>query len=208
MRLIIVTGPLRAPTDGVLLSVAMNTHVSKVLNRDKTMARLVKQHGPVPERRRPVFPALVRAVASQMLSGIAAGSILGRIEKRVGFDARKLSRVRVSTLRGLGLSNTKAECVRQLAKLALQGEFDEFAALSDDEVVERLTAIKGIGPWTAQMVLLGALGRPDVWPVGDGGVQRAAQNLYGVALDGLDELGERFRPYRSYASWYFWRSLG
>ena len=76
------------------------------------------------------------------------------------------------------------------------------------EVPGKVTTIKGIGPWTAQMVLLGALGRPDVWPVGDGGVQRAARNLYGVELDGLEELGERFRPYRSYASWYFWRSLG
>ena len=186
----------------------MKADIAKVLNRDKTMRRLVEQHGPVPERKRPVFLALVRAVVSQMLSGSAAASILGRIEKRVGFDPGRLSRVRVSTLRGLGLSNTKAECVRRLAKLALQREFDDLEKLSDDEIVERLTVIKGIGPWTAHMVLLGALGRPDVWPAGDGGIQRAAQNLYGVGLDGLAELGERFRPYRSYASWYFWRSLG
>ena len=192
----------------MLFSFDMNTHASKVLNRDKTMARLVKQHGPVPERKRPVFLALVRAVVSQMLSGSAAASILGRIEKRVGFDPGKLSRVRVSTLRGLGLSNSKAECIRRLAKLARQGEFDDLAGLSDDEILQQLIAIKGIGPWTAQMVLLGALGRPDVWPVGDGGVQRAARNLYGVELDGLEKLGERFRPYRSHASWYFWRSLG
>ena len=186
----------------------MNPDIAKALSRDKIMARLVKQHGPVPERTRPVFLALVRAVASQMLSGSSAASILGRVETRVGFDPGKLSRVRVSTLRGLGLSNSKAECVRRLAKLALQGNFDDLTALSDDEIVARLTAIKGIGPWTAQMVLLGALGRPDVWPVGDGGVQRAARNLYGVELDELEELGERFRPYRSYASWYFWRALG
>jgi DNA-3-methyladenine glycosylase II len=185
----------------------MNANISKMLSHDSTMARLVKRYGPVPERKRPVFGALIRAVVSQMLSGSAAAAILGRIEKRVGFDPGKLSRVRTSTLRGLGLSNSKAECTRRLAKLALQGEFDDLAALSDDEILTRLTAIKGIGPWTAQMVLLGALGRPDVWPVGDGGVQRAARNLYGVELDELEELGERFRPYRSYASWYFWQSL-
>ncbi len=186
----------------------MKPEIAKALSRDRTMARLVKRYGPVPGRKRPVFLALVRAVVSQMLSGSAAAAILGRIEKRVGFDAGKLSHVRVSTLRGLGLSNSKAECVRRLAKLARQGNFDDLAGLSDDEILKRLTTIKGIGPWTAQMVLLGALGRPDVWPVGDGGVQRAARNLYGVELDELEELGERFRPYRSYASWYFWRSLG
>jgi DNA-3-methyladenine glycosylase II len=185
----------------------MKADIAKVLNRDKIMARLVREHGPVPERTRPVFLALVRAVVSQMLSGSAAASILGRIEKRVGFDPVKLSRVRVSTLRGQGLSNTKAECVRRLAKLALEGEFKGLERRSDDEILEQLTAIKGIGPWTAHMVMLGALGRPDVWPVGDGGVQRAARNLYGVELDELEELGERFRPYRSYASWYFWRAL-
>ena len=185
----------------------MNPEIAKALSRDRIMARLVKRYGPVPERKRPMFLVLVRAVVSQMLSGNAAASILGRIEKRVGFDPGKLSRVRVSTLRGLGLSNSKAECVRRLAKLALQGEFDDLAALSDHEILARLTAIKGNGPWTAQVVLLGALGRPDVWPVGDGGLQRAARNLYGVELDELEELGERFRPYRSYASWYFWQSL-
>ena len=160
----------------------MNAQVSKVLSRDKTMARLVKEHGPVPERKRPVFLALVRAVVGQMLSGAAADSILGRIEKRVGFDPGKLSRVRVTTLRGLGLSNSKSECVRRLGKLALQGDFDDLAKLSDDEILAQLTTIKGIGPWTAHMVMLGALGRPDVWPVGDGGVKRAAFKLYGVGL--------------------------
>ncbi len=119
-----------------------------------------------------------------------------------------MSRVRVTTLRGLGLSNSKSECVRRLGKLALQGDFDDLAKLSDDEILAQLTAIKGIGPWTAHMVMLGALGRPDVWPVGDGGVQRAAVKLYGVGLDELEGLGDRFRPYRSYASWYFWRALG
>ena len=89
----------------------MNPDIAKALSRDKIMARLVKQHGPVPERTRPVFLALVRAVVSQMLSGSAAASILGRIETRVGFDPTKLSRVRVSTLRGLGLSNsTRTTC--------------------------------------------------------------------------------------------------
>jgi DNA-3-methyladenine glycosylase II len=67
--------------------------------------------------------------------------------------------------------------------------------------------VRGIGPWTVQMVELFALGRSDVWPVADAGIQRAALALYGVGRDGLDALGERFRPYRSHAAWYLWRSL-
>jgi len=192
----------------VLLSFDMNAHVSKVLNRDKTMARLVKQHGPAPERTRAVFLALVQAVVSQQLSGAAASTILGRIEQRVGLSPAKLSRVRPTTLHGRGLSKAKSECLRHIAKLALKREFDGLAPLSDDEVFERLTAIKGVGPWTAKVVMLGALARPDVWPVGDAGLRRATRNLYGVESAGLEELGERFRPYRSHAFWYFWRSLG
>ena len=186
----------------------MNTNASKILSRDKIMARLVKQHGPVPERQRPVFLALVQAVVSQQLSGAAASTILGRIEQRIGLSPAKLSRVRPATLHSRGLSKAKSECLRHIAKLALKREFDGLARLSDDEVYERLTAIKGVGPWTAKVVMLGALARPDVWPVGDAGLLRAARNLYGVGTDGLEKLGERFRPYRSHASWYFWQSLG
>ena len=184
----------------------MNTNASKILRRDKIMARLVKKYGAVPVRKRPLFLTLVHAVVSQQLSGAAASAILGRIEQRVGLSPTKLSRVRPTTLHSLGLSKAKSECLRHIAKLALKGGFDGLARLSDDEVFERLTAIKGVGPWTAKAVMLGALARPDVWPVGDAGLQRAARNLYGVELDRLEELGERFRPYRSHASWYFWRS--
>ena len=185
----------------------MKSEIAKVLSRDMTMARLVKKYGAVPVRKRPLFLTLVQAVVSQQLSGAAASTILGRIEQRVGLSPAKLSRVRPTTLHSRGLSKAKSECLRHIAKLALKGEFDGLTRLSDDEVFERLTAIKGVGPWTAKVVMLGALARPDVWPVGDAGLQRAARNLYGVGTDGLEELGERFRPYRSHASWYFWQSL-
>jgi DNA-3-methyladenine glycosylase II len=112
-------------------------------------------------------------------------------------------------LRRLGLSQTKAGTLREVARLADVGAFDDLDSLSDDDVSGRLTAIKGIGPWTAHMVLMFALGRPDVWPVGDVGIQRAARELYDAdGRDALENLGERFRPYRSHAAWYLWRSLG
>ena len=112
-------------------------------------------------------------------------------------------------LRRHGLSQAKAGTLREVAKLADIGAFDDLDSLSDDDVRERLTAIKGIGPWTAHMVMMFALGRPDVWPVGDVGIQRAARQLYNAdGRDALEILGERFRPYRSHAAWYLWRSLG
>ncbi|HSE66406.1 MAG TPA: hypothetical protein VLB12_05450, partial [Gemmatimonadales bacterium] len=78
----------------------------------------------------------------------------------------------------------------------------------DAEVVERLTSVKGIGAWTAEMFLIFSLNRPDVWPVGDGGIQRAALNLYRIRSPrSLQKLGERFRPVRTHAAWYLWRSL-
>ncbi len=171
------------------------------------MARLVRRHGPAPIGSRPLFVALVRAIVSQQLSTHAAAAILGRLEQRVGMDPARLSRVRPATLRKLGLSDTKTACVRDVARRLVRGELDDLARLSDDDVTRRLVEIRGIGPWTAHMVMIFSLGRPDIWPVGDVGIQRAARNLYGVDLDGLEELGERFRPYRSHAAWYFWRSL-
>jgi DNA-3-methyladenine glycosylase II len=89
----------------------------------------------------------------------------------------------------------------------VRGELDELPRLSNDEVHARLIAIKGIGPWTAQMVMIFALGRPDIWPLGDAGIQRAAAAVYAVGSDELEALGDRFKPFRSYAAWYLWRSL-
>ena len=185
----------------------MAPSVKTVLGRDKHMRRLMKAIGSAPIGERPLFEALVRAIVSQMMSVHAARAILGRIEQRVGLDPERLSRVRRTTLRKLGLSNAKSDCMRTVAKNLVRGEFDDLPQLSDEEVYDRLTAIKGIGRWTAQMVMIFSLGRPDIWPVADVGIQRAAYNLYVVDRDLLEEFGDRFRPFRSYAAWYLWRSL-
>ncbi len=173
------------------------------------MSDLVTLHGSAPLGSRSVFHALTRAIVSQQLSTHAARAILERLESQYARDPSRYRRARTPTLRRLGLSRTKAGTLREVAKLADIGAFDDLDSLSDDDVRDRLTAIKGIGPWTAHMVMMFALGRPDVWPVGDVGIQRAARQLYNAdGPDALEILGERFRPYRSHAAWYLWRSLG
>lgn len=90
----------------------------------------------------------------------------------------------------------------------MDGGFESLEDLSEHDVSERLTAIHGVGPWTAHMVMIFGLGFPDIWPVGDAGIQRAARLLYRVrSHNGLVRLGNRFRPARSYAAWYLWRAL-
>ena len=160
----------------------MAPSVKTVLGRDKHMRRLMKKIGPAPIGERPLFDALVRAIISQMMSVHAARAIGKRLEARVGLDPERLSRVRRTTLRNLGLSNAKSDCMRTVAKLVARGEFDDLPQLPDDEVYERLTEIKGIGRWTAQMVMIFSLGRPDIWPVADVGIQRAVSQLYSISV--------------------------
>jgi DNA-3-methyladenine glycosylase II len=146
-------------------------------------------------------------VAAQQVSAGAATAIFGRVEARIGVEPAALAAARADRLRRCGLSAAKARTIRDLARRSLAGELDALAALGDEEVHERLLAIRGIGPWTVQMVMIFALGRADVWPTGDAGIQRAALRLYGAERDALEDLGERFRPWRSHAAWYLWRSL-
>lgn len=173
------------------------------------MALLRRRHGPVSLRRRPAFQALVKAIVSQQISAKAADSILARLRQRVSLAPAALAQADIRELREVGLSRSKAEYVGELARFALAGGLRGLGRRSDQEVAERLTEIRGIGLWTAQMFLIFALNRPDVWPVGDGGIQRAARSLYRVrSLSRLEALGDRFRPWRSHAAWYLWRSLG
>lgn len=173
------------------------------------MADLVAKHrAPAIKPQRP-FPSLVDAIVSQQISGKAAASILAKLTTLVPIKPQALADADLRRLRKAGLSRAKAIYVRELARFAVDGGLRGLGRLSDDEVIERLTSVKGIGVWTAHMFLIFSLGRPDVWPVGDGGVQRAAMNLYGAKnLKQLALLGDRFRPHRTVAAWYLWRSLG
>lgn len=172
------------------------------------MADLVARHRPPTIVPQPPFPALVDAIVSQQISGKAAASILARLAELVPIRPVTLARADLRRLRRAGLSRAKASYVRELARFAEAGGLRGLGRLSDAEVVERLVQVKGVGVWTAEMFLIFSLDRPDVWPVGDGGIQRAAERLYRVrARSRLQRLGERFRPYRTSAAWYLWRSL-
>lgn len=191
------------------------------LRRDPAMARLIETAGPLRPRLRPaesVFDALAHSIVHQQLSGRAASAIHARLAAlfpngHLGLDPRRLLRARMETLQEAGLSRPKIAALRALAESCLRGEIPSFAELremTDEAIVERLTALRGVGRWTVEMLLIFRLGRPDVWPVDDLGVRKGYALTFGTDLPSpveLAALGERFRPYRSAAAWYFWRAV-
>ncbi len=189
---------------------------------DPVMRRLVDEHGPLDEeqrrRGRPLEPygALVRSIVGQQLSTKAARSIYERLTAL--FDGRTPSPAELlaadpEEVRSVGLSRPKVGYLRSLAEHVESGELElaRLSELSDEEVTEQLTAVKGLGQWTADMFLIFHLGRPDVLPVGDLGVRRAVERAYDLPelpdAARLTEIGEPWRPNRSLASLYLWRSL-
>ncbi len=185
--------------------------------RDPVIARLLAQTGP-PRLARPAethFATLVRAVVYQQLAGRAAAAIHGRLIAALGDDVQPEPLIALSdeALRAAGLSRNKMASLRDLAAKVLDGTVvlspRGLARESNDEIITRLSAVRGIGPWTAEMFLLFQLRRLDVWPVGDLGVRHG----YGLAWQiptptarELQPLGDPFRPYRSVAAWYCWRA--
>ncbi|MBI3209914.1 MAG: DNA-3-methyladenine glycosylase 2 family protein [Candidatus Solibacter usitatus] len=167
------------------------------------------------EQRDPVFATLVRSIVFQQVSTAVARIIYGRVEKSMpsGVTPEAVLRKRATTLRKLGLSQQKPEYIRDLARHTKSGTVD-FAALSnlsDEQVIETLTQVKGIGVWTAQMFLMFALARPNVLPTGDFGIRKAMQIAYKLnelpKPQVMEEIAKPWRPYCSVASWYLWRSL-
>jgi DNA-3-methyladenine glycosylase II len=185
--------------------------------RDPAIARLVEATG-TPRLRKPQdthFEALVRSVLYQQLAGSAAAAIHGRLIAAVEGEVvpERILALPPETLRGAGLSGNKAASITDLAAKVLDGTVvldpRGLSREPDEEVITRLTAVRGIGRWTAEMFLLFQLRRLDVWPTGDLGVRRG----YGLAHDidmpspkELEILGEPYRPYRSVAAWYCWRA--
>jgi DNA-3-methyladenine glycosylase II len=182
--------------------------MSDVLLQCPIMADLVARHPPPRFALQRPFPALVDAIVSQQISGKAAASILARLRSLVPIRPEALAEADLRRLRRAGLSRAKARYVRELGRFAAAGGLQGLRRLPDLAVIERLTTVNGIGVWTAEMFLIFSLHRPDVWPVGDGGIQRAAFTLYGARTRrAVEHLGERFRPRRTHAAWYLWRSL-
>ena len=176
------------------------------LQDDPRMAPLIERFGPYSWPLSPPFAALVRAVVGQLISGAAARATFNRLEAATGTEPERILAATSDELLALGVPRRKGEYLQGLARFALEGHLDALLTLSDAEITDQLTALRGVGRWTAEMFLIFALGRPDVWPLADMGVVRAAERYYGAAtLEELTALGERFRPYRSAAVWYLWR---
>ena len=189
--------------------------------RDRVMARLIREAGPCalrPEPRRTPFQSLVQAVAHQQLNGTAAATILRRFQAL--FPGRRFPRPEDiegtgdEALRGVGLSRAKVAAIRDIAAKVMSGEIPGprvIRRLTDEEVVERLTAARGVGRWTVEMLLMFQLGRPDVLPSDDLGVRNGFRIAYGreemPRPRELLEFGERWRPHRTVAAWYLWRAV-
>jgi DNA-3-methyladenine glycosylase II len=165
--------------------------------------------------REPDFENLARSIVYQQLSGRVASVIFGRLMKAVGgnLTPQSVLKLRPSRMRTLGLSGQKTAYIRDLARHTRDGRviFEKLPELSDEEVIERLTQVKGIGNWTAHMFLMFALRRPDVLPIGDLGIRSAIRKAYGMAElpqpDEMESIAACWRPYCTVASWYLWRSL-
>lgn len=190
-------------------------HLSKV---DPVLAEAIRAFGPQgPRRGTRGFEGVASAIVYQQISGAAGDAIVRRLRERAGarsFPAAGwFSSTPDATLRACGLSPQKLSYLRDLSRRVVEGELDfgSLESIQDEEVVEKLTQVHGIGRWTAEMYLIFALRRPDVLPVDDLGVRKGAQHLYGFrslpARGTVLRLGERWRPYRSYATHYLWRSL-
>jgi DNA-3-methyladenine glycosylase II len=188
--------------------------------RDPVLGAAIKRIGPcrMAERQQPHhLAALVRAIAGQQLSARAAATIFARVEALMPggaiSDAAHVAVIEDQMLRAAGLSAQKLGYVRDLCARLADGRLrlDELDTLDDDQVIERLTSVKGLGRWTAEMFLMFRLHRPDVLPANDLGIVTAVQRLYRLRkrpdAKRLRKLGERWRPYRSVASWYLWQTL-
>jgi DNA-3-methyladenine glycosylase II len=185
---------------------------------DATLRRIIEKAGPYRiEFLEPVFSTLVRSIVFQQLSGKVARVIYNRLVDAATGGAEltpeAILKLKPAKLRAIGLSKQKSAYILDLARRTKEGSvvFETIHQLSDDEVIEHLTAVKGIGVWTAHMFLIFALRRTDVLPTGDLGVRIAIRKAYELPElpkpAEVEELARRWRPYCSVAAWYLWRSL-
>lgn len=193
----------------------MEEAVRHLRRRDPILKKVIKHVGDCSiSSYPPTFHALVRTITYQQLHGRAAATIFGRLEALCGVRTLKpeaILALSTEQMRAVGLSGQKTAYIRDLAEktAAKQVEFRRLPKLSDEEVIAQLTQVKGIGVWTAQMFLMFALERPDVFPVLDLGVRNGIQRAYGIPKDAkypdYESVAEPWRPYRSLGSWLMWR---
>ncbi|BDC49212.1 DNA-3-methyladenine glycosylase [Bryobacterales bacterium F-183] len=185
---------------------------------DPVIAEIIARVGPYRKATSEVsFHSLARSIVYQQLSGKAAATIFGRVMTAAKcqdcLTPEKLLKVKPEQLRAAGLSQQKLSYVRDLAEKT-KGKLVDFEALhtlEDQAVIEHLTQVKGVGVWTVQMLLMFALDRPDVLPTADLGIRNAMKKAYGLAEapkpKEMEAIAEKWRPYRTVACWYLWRSL-
>lgn len=183
------------------------------------LARVIAAVGPCTltrSRKGTLYDALVRSIIYQQLAGAAAATIHGRLLARFGGqtpEPREILTTADADLRAVGLSPQKLGYLRDLAARVAEGEvrFDHLPRRRDDEVIAELTKIKGVGEWTVQMLLMFRLGRGDILPIKDLGIQKGLQRTFRLRKHPtpakVAELGARWAPHRTVASWYLWRSL-
>jgi 3-methyladenine DNA glycosylase/8-oxoguanine DNA glycosylase len=188
---------------------------------DPVLGALIDRVGPLAlelKSAHSLFEAMLRSIIYQQLHAKAASTILGRVlvelARHGGAKPEALARASDVALRGAGLSANKLLAVRDLAAKCMEGtvpSLKEARKLGDDELITRLTTVRGIGPWTVHMLLIFYLGRPDVMPTSDFAIRAGFKKLYKKRKDPTPEAilshARRWQPYRSVASWYLWRSL-
>jgi len=193
----------------------MRRAINHLKKSDPVLAKIIEQVGPFRMTyREPDFSTVVRAIAYQQLSTKAADTIHGRFVALCNgiVTPHVVANLSVGEMRRCGLSRAKVNYIRDLATHVEEGRLD-FIAMhkqSDEEVIERMTAVKGIGEWSAQMFLMFALRRENVLPTGDLGIQNAIKRSYKkrkVTPKHIHKLAKPWHPYCSVASWYLWRSL-
>jgi DNA-3-methyladenine glycosylase II len=186
------------------------------LKRDPILSKIIDVVGDYSlKRRNHHFAVLVESIVSQQLATSAAEVIFKRFKNLYPKfpNASDILATRRSKLRSVGLSGMKVEYLKDLARNVAEGRINikSLSKMSDEEVIEYLTQVKGIGRWTAEMFLIFSLGRPDVLPVHDLGLRKGVQIAFSLSElpkpKQVEDIGERWRPYRSIATWYLWKSL-
>jgi DNA-3-methyladenine glycosylase II len=192
-----------------------------LIQADPALARLIDQVGPCrlaqSQEQGDLLATLASAIVYQQLSGKAAATIFGRflaLYPGCPFPSpQQILDTPDDQLRAVGLSGQKGRYLKDLALQVQQGlpSLEQLELEDDEAIIRALTRVKGIGRWTVQMLLIFRLGRPDVWPVDDLGIRAGVRKLYGLEAmpdkKEMERVGEPWRPYRSIASWYLWRSL-
>ncbi len=193
--------------------------IARTLEKYRPLRAIIREVGPPPvQRRAPAstrFPYLVRSIVYQQLAGSAASAIHGRLVSGCGgkVTTAAVDRLSDDDLASFGLSGAKRAAIRDLSAKIQTREvrLDRHARLTDDEIIDDLVAVRGVGPWTAQMYLMSSLGRGDVWPTGDLGVRYGWTLLHAlettITPKALEAAGERLAPYRTAVSWYCWEAV-